>query len=88
MHPHIAKAVLYGSRAKGTYKEGSDIDVCLFGDAEPHNGLSHNELAMLYSELDALDLPYTFDLSLFQSMEHVPLKEHIARAGVLLYTRA
>ena len=31
-YPQVEKAVLYGSRATGTYRNGSDIDLALFGD--------------------------------------------------------
>ena len=28
-HPGVEQALLYGSRAKGNYRPGSDIDLCL-----------------------------------------------------------
>jgi predicted nucleotidyltransferase len=55
-YPSIERAVIYGSRAKGTYKPGSDIDLVLFGQ-----GLTETELLDLGSRLDDLLLPYTFD---------------------------
>ena len=60
-YPQVEKAVLYGSRAKGNYKNGSDIDLTLHGG----NDLT---LRVLYSIANALDdgpLPYTIDLSFF-----------------------
>ena len=59
-YPEIDKAVLYGSRAKGNYRNGSDIDLTLFG-----NGLNFSLLTRLDNELDDLLLPYKFDLSFF-----------------------
>ncbi len=81
-HPSIERAVLYGSRAKGTYKPGSDIDLTLHGDA-----LTFQELGMIVEKLDELLLPYQIDLSLFNQIEHDGLKEHIARVGVVFYSR-
>lgn len=58
--PNVNKAVLYGSRATGAYKTGSDIDRTLHSDT-----LAMQNLAAISSELDDLLLPYTIDLSLF-----------------------
>ena len=80
LHPHVEKAVLYGSRAKGNYKTGSDIDLTLYGE-----GLSYRELMDLNNELDDLLLPYTIDLSIFDKLEHAELREHIDRVGVVFY---
>ena len=82
-HPAVEKAVLYGSRAKGTHKPGSDIDLTLYGAA-----LSHREMNHILDALDALDLPYSIDLSLFSRLSHPPLREHIKRVGVIFYARS
>jgi predicted nucleotidyltransferase len=81
-HPQVEKAVLYGSRAKGNYKNGSDIDLTLQG-----NGLDYHELLKIMGELDDLLLPYTIDLSLFNMIDHAGLREHIQRVGQELYCR-
>lgn len=81
-HPAIGAALLYGSRAKGNFKPGSDIDLTLVGD-----GIQTQELAEVEQELDDLLLPYTFDLSLLHSLTHPGLKEHIRRVGVTFYRR-
>jgi predicted nucleotidyltransferase len=80
--PNIDKAVLYGSRAMGTYKVGSDIDLSLYG-----NGLSLQSLAAIASELDDLLLPYTIDLSLFSMLNNAELRDHIERVGKVFYER-
>jgi predicted nucleotidyltransferase len=59
-HPSVEKAILYGSRAKGNYRTGSDIDITLKG-----KGLDLTQLQRLENELDELDLPYKIDLSIF-----------------------
>lgn len=82
-HPAIEKAVLYGSRAKGNYRPGSDIDLTLYGDA-----LASSELDEIITELDELLLPYRIDLSIFDAIDHAKLREHIDRMGVVFYQRA
>ena len=81
-HPEIEKAVLYGSRAKGNFKPGSDIDLTLYG-----SGLTHALLLDLLVELDDLLLPWMIDLSLFASLNHPALREHIERVGEVFYQR-
>jgi len=82
-HPAIDKAVLYGSRAKGNFKPGSDIDLALFGDS-----LTSREFGIIDEELDELLLPYQIDLSLINQIDHAKLREHIERVGVVFYQRA
>lgn len=79
----IDRAVLYGSRAKGNFKPGSDIDLALYGEA-----LTRAVRSAVASELDDLLLPYTIDLSLFDELDHVKLRDHIERVGVIFYQRA
>jgi uncharacterized protein len=81
-HPEVDKAVLYGSRAKGNYKNGSDIDLTLYG-----SGLGHRDLLRIMTELDDLLLPYTIDLSIFSDLKHAGLIDHIERVGVPFYEK-
>jgi len=81
--PAVEKAVLYGSRARGNYKKGSDIDLTLFGDA-----LTSGLCSKIESDLDDLLLPYTIDLSVFHELTNPGLREHIEREGVPFYERA
>ena len=81
--PEVEKAVLYGSRAKGTHRPGSDIDLTLCG-----SGLGPTLLARIDTELDDLLLPYQMDLSLFANLTHPELLDHIRRVGVPLYERS
>ena len=80
--PEVERAVLYGSRAKGNYKTGSDIDLTLYGEQ-----LTSRLCATIASELDDLLLPYTIDLSVFDELNHAKLREHIERVGVVFYQR-
>ena len=79
----VEKAVLYGSRANGNYKPGSDIDLTLMGAA-----LTQTLIGDIAEALDDLLLPYSIDLSLFSDLNHPELEEHIARVGVVFYQRA
>jgi predicted nucleotidyltransferase len=81
-HPKVEQAILYGSRAKGNYKNGSDIDLTLQG-----SGLVYHDLLKIMGELDDLLLPYTIDLSLFASLAHPELIDHIRRVGVVFYEK-
>ena len=82
-HPEVEKAILYGSRAKGNYKNGSDIDLTLTG-----GGLDGGIRGQIDEELDDLLLPYEFDLSLMSSLSHPALLDHIRRVGVVLYEKS
>jgi predicted nucleotidyltransferase len=80
--PQIEKAVLYGSRAKGNFKPGSDIDLTLLGE-----NLTSAQLGEIAEALDDLLLPYTIDLSVYAELNHAKLREHIDRVGVVFYER-
>ncbi|AHE98264.1 nucleotidyltransferase domain-containing protein [Thioalkalivibrio paradoxus] len=81
--PEIERAVLYGSRAKGTHRNGSDIDLCLEGEQ-----LGLTDLLRISDEIDELLLPWKVDLSLRHMIDNPDLLEHIARVGIALYERA
>lgn len=80
--PDVEKAVLYGSRAKGNYRKGSDIDLTLFGE-----GLTDKVMSRIYWALDDLLLPYKIDLSLFSGLKHPRLIDHIRRVGIPIFER-
>ena len=81
-YPQIRKAINYGSRAKGNYKKGSDIDLTLKGE-----GLNLSILNSLLIEIDDLLLPYTFDVSIFRQISNVDLVEHIERVGKIFHEK-
>ncbi len=82
-HPQVEKAILYGSRAKGNYKTGSDIDLTLLGGED----LTLKVLYRIMDEIDDLLLPYTFDLSIFQQISDPDVIAHIQRVGVVFYEK-
>lgn len=77
----IQRVVLYGSRALGRQRSGSDIDLCL---EAPEMDLA--ELLVLGAQLDDLLLPWRIDLQLRHLIRHPGLLEHIDRAGITLAT--
>jgi len=66
--PEVEKAIIYGSRAKGTYKTNSDIDLSLMGSK-----LTLGIVNQISWQLDDLLLPYTFDLSNFHQINNAAL---------------
>lgn len=81
-HPAIDQVLLYGSRAKGNYRHGSDIDLTIKGGEIPFM-----EFMLMEDQIDDLMLPYTVDLSQYRLLENAELVEHIDRVGVVLYER-
>jgi predicted nucleotidyltransferase len=79
-YPQIEKVILYGSRAKGNFKTGSDIDLTMVGD-----DLTTQIQMDVFDELDELMLPYKMDLSIFAKLNNENLREHIERVGVVFY---
>lgn len=80
--PAVERAMLYGSRAKGNYRRGSDIDLALEGSQ-----LDDIQLAILENQLDDLLLPYRIDLSRLAAIQNDALLEHIRRVGQVFYER-
>jgi uncharacterized protein len=80
--PELEKAVLFGSRAKGTHKRGSDIDISLVGSA-----LDWRKVGEIYDELDDLMLPYRFSLIVFDKHTDPDVAAHIERVGIPLFLR-
>ena len=80
--PQVEKGVLYGSRAKGNFKPGSDIDLTLRGD-----GLTLSLLGDIDMALDDLLLPFEIDLSIYEQLGHAELVAHIDRVGRVIYQK-
>lgn len=81
-YPAIQSVILYGSRAKGNFRAGSDIDLCIQGP-----DFTLTELLKLENQLDELLLPWKIDVSLWHQLSHENLKDHITRVGKPLYIR-
>lgn len=78
-HPEVLAATLFGSRAKRTHHERSDVDLALSGDLDP---LAAQAIA---AELEDLPLPYRFDVHALAALASTPLREHIERVGIQIY---
>jgi len=81
--PQVERAILYGSRAKGNYKNGSDIDLTLRGGSD----LTLKVIYKILDDLDELLLPYTIDLSIFNDIGDPDVIDHIRRVGVMFYEK-
>ena len=77
----VKKVILFGSRAKGNYKIGSDIDLALFSQ-----NLDHDELLKINVEVSGLLLPYKIDILDFNKITNKELKEHIERVGKIIFS--
>lgn len=76
-HPGVTAAVLFGSRATGRFRAGSDIDIMIEG-----RGLSLKDLNQTSLRLDELMLPYKFDLVLKTQIQDSEVLKHIAEFGI------
>ncbi len=80
----IEKAKIFGSRALGTHKNGSDIDLVVYGD-----GVSQDIINQLSTKLnEELPLPYYFDVVHYEALSHSALKEHIRIYATDIYNKA
>lgn len=78
----LSSALIYGSRAKGNYRAGSDIDLTIKGDEIPFA-----EFMQIEDQIDDLILPYTVDLSQYRQLENTDLIAHIDQVGVTVYSK-
>jgi predicted nucleotidyltransferase len=80
-YPEVEKAILYGSRATGTFKNGSDIDLTLQGQK-----LTGDTVAKIANDLDDLPIPYTMDISNFATLDNEDLRIQIQKSGLPFYS--
>jgi predicted nucleotidyltransferase len=80
---NIQKVILYGSRAMGNYRAGSDIDITLISGGD----FSTGDLMDLEGELADSGLPYFVDVSIFAKLTNKNFTDHINRVGKILYER-
>ena len=81
-HNAIDAVLIYGSRAKGNYCAGSDIDLSLKG-----REIAFSEFMQIEDQIDDLMLPYSVDLSQYRQLDNADLIAHIDRVGVEIYVR-
>lgn len=79
----LEKVILYGSRAKGNFREGSDIDLTFIG-----NNLGLQQLSQISNDLDDILLPYQFNLSIYDTIKNQDLLNHIERVGEVFYQKS
>lgn len=79
-YPQIREVILFGSRSKGNFREGSDIDLAIKG-----TDIDLALLSRLDTKLDDLMLPYTFDLLSYPSLKNKALISQIDSTGVIFY---
>lgn len=79
-HPNVKQVVIFGSRAKGNFKNGSDIDLAVKGDA-----LTFDDILEIHAQLENIGLLYKFDLQLFSSIKDPDVLAHISRVGSVFY---
>jgi predicted nucleotidyltransferase len=78
----VEQALLFGSRAKGTHKPGSDIDLALVGA-----DLDWQTVGRISGALDDLPVPYRFSVIMFNQRTDSEVAAHIRRVGIPLFER-
>ncbi len=78
--PGIQEAILFGSRAMGTFKPGSDVDIALKGQTTLQ--VVARVKALLEEESS---MPYTFDVVDYHTIETTAFKDHIDKYGKSIY---
>ncbi|WP_228024719.1 nucleotidyltransferase domain-containing protein [cf. Phormidesmis sp. LEGE 11477] len=78
----IDQVILFGSRAKGTHHRGSDVDLSIKG-----KGITYSTVIQLSESLnEERPLPYFFDVVDYDSLGNEPLRDHIDRVGIVLFS--
>ena len=81
--PQVDRALVFGSRAKGNYKPGSDVDIAIVG-----SNIDQSTVATLSFFLnEETFLPYFFDIVHYDTIEEIAFKEHIDRVGKVIFQR-
>ena len=77
----IEQVILYGSRAKGNYRNGSDIDMAF----KTNETFTFTDLLRIGNDFDDSDIPYFADVSIYDKLSNPDLKDHIDRVGKVFY---
>ena len=79
-YPQISEALIFGSRAMGNYKDGSDVDIALKGQ------VSHSIAVTIQHELEEETyLPFFFDVVAYGAISNEKLTKHIDMYGQVFY---
>lgn len=79
--PQIKEVKIFGSRAMGNFRPGSDIDLAIFSKS-----LTHDDLMNILRELEELELLYEIDCINYYGLKEPALQEHINLKGKTFYT--
>ena len=71
---NVSECIIFGSRAKGTHKKGSDVDLAVSS--------SENKISYILNE--ETKLPYFFDVINLNSIKNKDLINHIKRVGKII----
>lgn len=80
---NVQSAYLFGSRAKGTNKPASDIDLAIKGI-----GIQKDDIAALWAAFEESNLPFFVDVRSYEAIRNQELKDHIDRVGIQIYPRS
>ena len=81
-YAEVDEVIIYGSRAKGNFRNGSDIDITVKG-----NRINRKIMSSIWQDIEDLNFPYKVDLSDFQVLNTPDLSDHIERVGKVLYRK-
>lgn len=81
-YPEIEEVRIFGSRAKGNYHKGSDVDLAVMNE-----GVSVKSIRAITALLSESSLPYRVDLVNFPALSYPDFIEHINRVGRLIYKK-
>jgi predicted nucleotidyltransferase len=80
-YPEIQKTILFGSRALGNYKNGSDIDIAIVG-----KNIDLGFCIKLSAHFNQkLPIPYKVDIINYILLKNSGLKQHIDNKGIVIY---
>jgi predicted nucleotidyltransferase len=82
-HDNVELAILFGSRAKGNFKHGSDVDLALKGKTLDFETVSK----ISYFLNEETTMPYKFDVVNYHSIQEPELIHHIDRVGIEIFNR-
>ncbi|MFN3995948.1 MAG: nucleotidyltransferase domain-containing protein [bacterium] len=81
-YPEVEKAAIIGSRARGNYQKGSDIDIVIWAPE-----LDFSKYLRLVAELEDLEIPYKIDLLKYELISNNSIKEHIEKVGKEIFKK-
>lgn len=81
-YDQIDRVIIFGSRARGNFKNSSDIDLAIFGTNIDFKFIRH-----ISAELDELPTPYSFDVLNYSDVENNEIKTNIDKDGVIFYQK-